>query len=224
VERRDCTAAAVEHYLAGLDSRPVVAVYGMRPAEPIGSVVVEQLLRNHMALVVAEGVGPVVVQGTHAGPVVLTGQLWVPRSSRKEGPTCCPPGIAPYVPGLYPLAACCCGWLHCCWFGVWVCAGGAHWLWACGVADWYPMNIVLDARTHISGCNPRAPTPICVRWGSCVLLLPSARLLIARRLPVVLHVGLDIRPSLVASYVRCTCRLAAWVVRLVVCISARMGA
>jgi hypothetical protein len=36
------------------------------------------------------------------------------------------------------------------------------------------------------------PTPICRRWGSCVLL-PRARLLIARLLAVVLH--FDVCPS-----------------------------
>jgi hypothetical protein len=92
-------------------------------------------------------------------------------------PTCWPPGIAPYVPGLYPPAACCCGWLHC-WLGAWLWDGGAHWPWVCGVVDWYPVGIASDARTRISRCNSRAPTPIRWRWGSC-MLLPGARLLIA---------------------------------------------
>jgi hypothetical protein len=125
VEQHDCTAAAVERYPVVLDSRPVVAGSGRWPAEPIGSAVAGQRLRTHMALAVGEGVGLVAVQGTHAGPVVWTCQRIYGRCPQADGPTCCPPGIAPYVPGLYPPAACCCGWLHCCWF---CCGGGAHWL------------------------------------------------------------------------------------------------
>jgi hypothetical protein len=133
-ERHDCMTAVAEpeHYPAALDIHPVVAEYERYSAEPrLGSVVVVvaaavgPLLRTHKALVVAQGVGPVAVQGTHAGPVAWTDQLCFFRRFRCHPPTCCPPSIAPYVPGLYAPAACCCGWLHC-WLGGWLWVGGAH--------------------------------------------------------------------------------------------------
>jgi hypothetical protein len=70
-------------------------------------------LRIHEALVGVEVVDHVAVGDM---PVATMNQHSDPTPSSVNIRTCCPPSIAPYVPGLYPLATCCWGWPHC-WFG-----------------------------------------------------------------------------------------------------------
>jgi hypothetical protein len=88
VERYDYMTAVVEleHYPAAPDIHPVVAEFEPCFAAPrLGSVVVAvvgQLLRTHKALVVAEGVGLVAVQGMHVKPVTWTDQLRFSRRFR----------------------------------------------------------------------------------------------------------------------------------------------
>jgi hypothetical protein len=114
------TAADLEHQLVpGI--LPVVVVYGQSSVETVGAslgfvvdtaaVVAVAVLQPqiHRASAVVEVVDHVAVEGTNVPPAACVRQLESFCHPILKPCTCCPPDIAPYVPGLYPPAACCGG-------------------------------------------------------------------------------------------------------------------
>jgi hypothetical protein len=123
VERHYCTVAAelLHPEQGSLLAAEVcgwcygVAVEASLVSGTVVAVVAAQHPRIHTASAVVEEVDHAVGEGVHVGSAAWTDQLSSLSNASCKMLTCCAPGMAPYVTGLYPPAPCCCGWCHC-WF------------------------------------------------------------------------------------------------------------